>query len=116
VNLLSLREAARKATPGPWKAGGKSVSAEETEDRLGMDCRLFGGNADDNRRNARHIANMDPATVLALVAVVEAARKLSHMNENANVNDQTADEFAQWFTEWDAAWKALRETVKPFEE
>ena len=45
-----------KHTPGPWKAGSRSVRAPETEDRLGLDIRLYGGNPDDNRANARLIA------------------------------------------------------------
>lgn len=45
-----------KHTPGPWKAGTKSVTAPETEDRLAMDVRLYGGNSDDHRANARLIA------------------------------------------------------------
>jgi hypothetical protein len=47
---------AGKHTPGPWKAGSRSVTALETEDRLGMDVRLYGGSASDNRANARLIA------------------------------------------------------------
>lgn len=43
-------------TPGPWTAGSKTVRAPETEDRLPLDVRLFGGNANDHRANARLIA------------------------------------------------------------
>lgn len=45
-----------KHTPGPWKATLRTVTAPETEDRLPLDVRLYGGNADDNRANARLIA------------------------------------------------------------
>ena len=45
-----------KHTPGPWYAGTKSVTASETENRLGLDVRIFGGNRDDNKANARLIA------------------------------------------------------------
>ena len=43
-------------TPGPWRATEKTITAPETEDRLGMECRLYGGNGRDNRANARLIA------------------------------------------------------------
>ena len=45
-----------KYTPAPWKAGSKSVSAPETDDRLGLDVRIYGGNRQDNAANARLIA------------------------------------------------------------
>ena len=45
-----------KHTPGPWRATEKTITAPETEDRLGMECRLYGGNGLDNRANARLIA------------------------------------------------------------
>lgn len=45
-----------KPTPGPWKAGHRTVSAPETDERLGLDVRLYGGSRDDNKANARLIA------------------------------------------------------------
>lgn len=45
-----------KHTPGPWRATERTITAPETEDRLGMECRLYGGNRRDNRANARLIA------------------------------------------------------------
>lgn len=56
-------------TPGPWKAGSRSVSAPETEDRLGLDIRLYGGNGPDNRANTRLIAAA-PELLAALRALV----------------------------------------------
>ena len=55
-----------KHTPGPWKAGSRSVTAPETEDRLGLDVRLYGGNSGDHRANARLIAAA-PDLLAALV-------------------------------------------------
>lgn len=55
AQAIAKRENA-KHTPGPWKATEKTVTAPETEDRLGMECRLYGGNSRDNRANARLIA------------------------------------------------------------
>lgn len=43
-------------TPGPWFSGSKRVWANETEDRLGMEITLHGGNNKDNNANARLIA------------------------------------------------------------
>ena len=54
-----------KHTPGPWKAGSRSVTAPETEDRLALDVRLYGGNSGDHRANARLIAAA-PDLLLAL--------------------------------------------------
>lgn len=45
-----------RPTPGPWEAGTRTVTAPETEGRLGMSLTLHGGNVDDNRANARLIA------------------------------------------------------------
>ena len=54
--LAAVLALVAKATPGEWRDGGRTVRADETEDRLGMEVRLNGGNGDDNRRNARAIA------------------------------------------------------------
>lgn len=56
-------------TPGPWKAGSASVSAPETEDRLGLSVRIHGGNGADNRANARLIAAA-PDLLAALEALL----------------------------------------------
>lgn len=84
IKISDIKAAAQAATPGPWKAGGKSVSAAETEDRLGMDVRLYGGSSDDNRRNARHIAACSPKVVLALCEAVEAAQAYMESDSQAN--------------------------------
>ena len=45
-----------KHTPGPWKATHCTVSAPETEDRLGFTFNVRNGNRDDTKANARLIA------------------------------------------------------------
>jgi hypothetical protein len=45
-----------KHTPGPWTATSRRVTAPETEDRLGLDVHIYGGNGQDNAANARLIA------------------------------------------------------------
>ena len=45
-----------KHTPGPWRATQRTVTAPETEDRLGMEVKVYGGNSNDNRANCRLIA------------------------------------------------------------
>lgn len=57
-----------KHTPGPWRATGRHVMADETEDRLGMTVLIQGGNRDDNLANLRLIA-----TAPDLLAAIEAA-------------------------------------------
>lgn len=54
--LEACLDLAKEATPGPWRDGGRTVVADETDDRLGMLVRLHGGNGSDNRRNATLIA------------------------------------------------------------
>ena len=65
-----------KHTPGPWKATEKTVTAPETEDRLGLDVRIYGGNGKDNRANARLIAAA-PDLLEALQAFVKYADDVS---------------------------------------
>ena len=45
-----------KHTPGPWIASSQRVTAPETENRLPLDIRLYGGNQKDHKANARLIA------------------------------------------------------------
>lgn len=59
-----------KYTPGPWVAGSKSVSAPETENRLGLNVQVYGGNASDNRANALLIAAAPD--MLAALQIIEA--------------------------------------------
>lgn len=61
-------------TPGPWKATFKTVSAPETEDRLGFECRMFTGNGDDSRANCRLIAAA-PKLLEALTNLCALAEK-----------------------------------------
>ena len=79
-----------KHTPGPWKAEAKSVTAPETDARLGLDIRLYGGNASDNRANARLIAAAPDHHAVALelerlMLVIESAVRHSDPRNHAAV-------------------------------
>jgi hypothetical protein len=43
-------------TPGRMKAGNRSVSIPESEDRLGLEAKFYGGSALDHKANARRMA------------------------------------------------------------
>lgn len=60
----------RKHTPGPWTAHARTVTAPETEDRLGLNVQINGGNREDNKANARLIAAA-PDLLEALQAATE---------------------------------------------
>ncbi|MGL4440593.1 MAG: hypothetical protein ACRCUE_15120 [Bosea sp. (in: a-proteobacteria)] len=79
-----------KHTPGPWKAGSKSVMAPETESRLGLDVRIFGGNTKDNRANARLISAAPDQHAVALELdrlnlVIESAVRYASPRNQAEV-------------------------------
>lgn len=61
-----------KHTPGPWKAGFRSVTAPETEDDLALNVRIIGGNPKVDRANARLIAAA-PDLLAALEETLAAA-------------------------------------------
>ena len=73
-------------TPGPWRATEKTITAPETEDRLGMECRLYGGNGRDNRANARLIAGAPDllAALQRIVAVLDKQVASPHLAERAS--------------------------------
>ena len=90
-----------KHTPGPWVAGTKSVTAPETEDRLGIDVRLYSGNAGDNLANARLIA--------AAPDMLAALRELHAVcvgMDLENQNDRPTEE--QYCATMDAARVAIK--------
>src|SRR3990167_4698406 len=83
--LLDRLEAnAEKATPGPWYQvdDGGSVSADGYDIGAGGPDAMDGPHIaymeplDEGRDNARYLAALDPATLLALVAVARAAEAL----------------------------------------
>ena len=60
----------RTHTPGPWRATTQTVTAPETEDRLPLDVRIYGGNKQDNAANARLIATA-PDLLEALQQIID---------------------------------------------
>lgn len=72
ISLQVLREAAKKAEPGPWILGGCSRRMITKPDGYIGD----GFIADvDTKANAYFIAAANPQTILALLDVVEAAKE-----------------------------------------
>lgn len=95
MTATELKKLAEAATPGPWIAGGASVTAKETEDCSGLDAKLKGGNGQQNARNSRYIAAANPAAILKLLAInaelVEALDELVEIVQHAIDNRSTAD-------------------------
>ena len=85
-DLDRLERDARAATPGPWEADGNDVLTTVAEVPEVIVASTGGPFAHDTK-TARHIANCDPQTVLALVAEV---RRLREENEDLRLDIQTA--------------------------
>ncbi len=70
MNLQELKTAAEAATPGPWEWPnvGSSDFVISGPDRLAI------GHL-DSPRTAKYVALANPATILKLIAVVEAAQE-----------------------------------------
>jgi len=72
-NLDQLRQAAERATPGPWAVYDRGIGYE-VHDANGYE--LNGGMRETfTEADATHIATFDPPTVLALIDRVEAAEQ-----------------------------------------
>lgn len=74
MNLTELKKAAEAATPGPWKLGNRANMALDPDT-----LEIMAGNfyvTDAISRDATFIALANPATILKLIAVVEAAKKV----------------------------------------
>jgi hypothetical protein len=65
--LTKLREAAQKATKGPWTKDGRDVRAYYTH----FDHRMAAASTEEN---AAHIARWDPSTILKVLDVIEQAK------------------------------------------
>ena len=69
-----LRKAAEVVLRGPWSAVLGHVIADETDEFPQMNINCRNGNKDDAKKLARYIANAQPATILQLLADLDAAR------------------------------------------
>lgn len=100
MQLEKLKALAQEATPGPWHwtwdgAGqpgrvGKTLPCEPVEDcGYNSHCIALTQEAGrfDQQANAAFIAAADPATVLRLLAVVEAAKVAAHPVTYLDVRD-----------------------------
>jgi hypothetical protein len=82
IDMKALKDAAEKATPGPWavRTCDESIGSIDALGDLQIAQAQMISSADMlkgspiRRANTAHIAACDPQTILALVAVVEAAR------------------------------------------
>jgi hypothetical protein len=78
--LATIKARAERATPGPWLSYGSwpfEVCAEPGEHE--RDVQMVVAGRDGNERDSAHIAGMDPATTLRLVAEVERLRDAETM-------------------------------------
>ena len=107
IDLARIKEAAEKATKGPWKAF-KTTSGlligigEETGEGITDARGGLWGDAQEAVRNADHIASCDPQTILQLVAVVEAALTIDAAFKRAGTQGVTMD------------WGPVLEALQPF--
>ncbi len=80
-DLATIREAAEKATPGPWVhmtskdrlspfEGEIRCSRDDSPHSFSLICNM--PNGDDRWNDFEHIANMDPPTTLAMLDRIEA--------------------------------------------
>ena len=79
MNLNELKAKAQAATPGPWVVHPNrpySVDSIEGDGELAVYVCTTGGWADCDVPNAAFIAAANPQTVLALVKVAEAVKKV----------------------------------------
>jgi len=94
-----------KYTPGPWRATQRTVTAPETEDRLGLEVRVYGGNSDDHRANCRLIA----AAPDLLDALMELNARLLRCSALGISSAEAYDSFYQGIAQ-EAIAKATGET------
>ncbi len=89
MNLDKIESAAKAATPGPWRYISASAGHENYVYAPQERYASLPGNPSpvkvawlppshdgSDKRDAAHIANMDPQTVLKLVAIARAARRV----------------------------------------
>jgi hypothetical protein len=72
--LAAIKARAERATPGPWEADLGSVWRPSPLSVTEIVCDCRGGEHITTREDAEHIAGMDPATTLRLVAEIERLR------------------------------------------
>ena len=75
--LATIKARAEAATPGPWEAFGACLWREgplNTTDIVD-DCACGNGSGIQRDEDGAHIAGMDPATTLRLVAEIERLRE-----------------------------------------
>ena len=74
--LATIKARAEAASPGPWEADLGSVWRPSPLSVVEIVCDCRGGEHVTTREDAEHIAGMDPATTLRLVAEIERLQAL----------------------------------------
>ena len=101
IDIQKLRELAGKATQGPWKVGTPPPNGEQTIGTM-QGLMLFvatTGYYSTPIANAKFVAAANPATILSLLARLEAAEKNAARFEWLMCNAQMG--IGQWGKEWD---------------
>ena len=74
LDVSAIREAAEKATPGPWRTWNDGHVGAPEHHIGGIVMPTEGSRMDQRMPDADYIATMDPPTTLALLDALDAAR------------------------------------------
>ena len=109
MTLTDLERLARAATPGPWVASdpedsdGKFAWVDNDKRDFGSMCTVYATSCPESPlANAAYIAALSPERVLAMIAVIEAAKAMRDMYSATGDWTQSRGSF-------DAAIDAARE-------
>ena len=117
AQLDEIEAAAKKATPGEWRVDGEQIEAGEFGEVIvpgpvlcGSYC--YGGSStidgDHLAEDFAHVAMMDPATTLALVAEVRELRsRLLDVRSVVDVVDASASGAVEYCHPYTHEWRAV---------
>ena len=115
--LDEIEAAAKKATPGEWRVNGERIEAGDLGEVIfpgPVECSsyCYGGSStidgDDLDADFAHIATMDPATTLALVAEVRKLRsRLLDVHSVVDVVDASASGAVEYCHPYTHEWRAV---------
>ena len=117
AQLDEIEAAAKKATPGEWRVDGEQIEAGEFGEVIvpgpvlcGSYC--YGGSStidgDHLAEDFAHVAMMDPATTLALVAEVRELRsRLLDVRSVVDVVDASASGAVEYCHPYTHEWRSV---------
>ena len=117
AQLDEIEAAAKKATPGEWRVDGEQIEAGEFGEVIvpgpvlcGSYC--YGGSStidgDHLAEDFAHVAMMDPATTLALIAEVRELRsRLLDVRSVVDVVDASASGAVEYCHPYTHEWRAV---------